>query len=75
MNVELITKEDLREMESRLLTEIKKLVPMDGQGASKKWLKSNEVRKLLKISPGNKAGGKCYWTSFVNKGIILMAAH
>jgi hypothetical protein len=57
MNVELITKEDLREMESRLLTEIKKLVPMDGQGAS------------------NKAGGKCYWTSFVNKGIILMAAH
>jgi hypothetical protein len=45
-------KDDLREMESRLLTEIKKLGPMDGHGASKKWLKSNEVRKLLKISPG-----------------------
>ena len=52
MNVELITKEDLQELESRLLTEIKKLVPMDGQGASKKWLKRNEVRRLLKISPG-----------------------
>ncbi|QEC77283.1 helix-turn-helix domain-containing protein [Mucilaginibacter ginsenosidivorax] len=52
MNVELITKADLQELESRLLTEIKKLVPMDGQGVSKKWLKSNEVRKLLKISPG-----------------------
>jgi len=52
MNVDLITKEDLREMECRLLAEIKKLAPMEGQGVSKKWLKSNEVRKLLKISPG-----------------------
>ncbi len=52
MNLEIITKEDLREFESRLLAEIKKLVQLDGQGASKKWLKCNEVRKLLKISPG-----------------------
>jgi len=49
---ELITKEDLKEFKSELLTEIKKLVQLDGQGQSKKWLKSNEVRKLLKISPG-----------------------
>jgi len=52
MNLEIITKEDLREFESRLLTEVKKLVQLNGQGASKKWLKSNEGRKLLKISPG-----------------------
>jgi hypothetical protein len=49
---ELITKGDLNEFKSELLTEIKKLVQLDGQGQSKKWLKSNEVRKLLKISPG-----------------------
>ncbi|QXV65974.1 helix-turn-helix domain-containing protein [Mucilaginibacter sp. 21P] len=52
MNVELITKEDLRELENKLLTEIKKIVQVDGETVSKKWLKSNEVRKLLKISPG-----------------------
>jgi hypothetical protein len=49
---ELITKQDLNEFKSELLTEIKRLVQLDGQGQSKKWLKSNEVRKLLKISPG-----------------------
>ena len=51
MNVELITKEDLKEFKSDLLNEIKAIMkPCEGQ--SKKWLKSNEVRKLLKISPG-----------------------
>ena len=51
MNVELITKEDLREFKSDLLNEIKAIIK-PGEGQSKKWLKSNEVRKLLKISPG-----------------------
>jgi len=51
MNVELITKEDLREFKSDLLNEIKAIMKL-GEGQSKKWLKSNEVRKLLKISPG-----------------------
>ncbi|WPV00725.1 helix-turn-helix domain-containing protein [Mucilaginibacter sp. cycad4] len=49
--IELITREDLREFKSELLTEIKLLL-QPGQGQSKKWLKSNEVRKLLGISPG-----------------------
>ncbi|MCJ8208565.1 helix-turn-helix domain-containing protein [Mucilaginibacter sp. RS28] len=52
MNLEIITKEDLRKFESRLLTKIKKLVQLNGHGVSKQWLKSNDVRKLLKISPG-----------------------
>jgi DNA-directed RNA polymerase subunit F len=50
-SIELITKEDLREFKNELLTEIKHLM-QSGQGQSKKWLKSNEVRKLLNISPG-----------------------
>lgn len=49
--IELITKEDLKEFKSELLTEIKQLM-QPGQGQSKKWLKSNEVRKLLNVSPG-----------------------
>lgn len=49
--IELITKEDLREFKGELLTEIKQLM-QPGQGQSKKWLKSAEVRKLLGISPG-----------------------
>lgn len=49
--IELITSEDLREFKSELLTEIKLLL-QPRQGQSKKWLKSNEVRKLLGISPG-----------------------
>jgi len=49
--IELITKGDLREFKNELLTEIKQLM-QPGQGQSKKWLKSVEVRKLLGISPG-----------------------
>ncbi|MCQ6960410.1 helix-turn-helix domain-containing protein [Mucilaginibacter aquariorum] len=51
MNVELITREDLREFKNELLNEIK-LIMQPGQGQSKKWLKSSEVRKMLNISPG-----------------------
>jgi hypothetical protein len=51
MNVELITREDLREFKNELLNELKQIM-QPGQGQSKQWLKSNEVRKLLKISPG-----------------------
>jgi DNA-directed RNA polymerase subunit F len=49
--IELITKEDLREFKGELLKEIKQLM-QPGQVQSKKWLKSVEVRKLLRISPG-----------------------
>ena len=51
MNVELITKDDLKEFKSDLLTEIKAIM-QPGPGQSKKWLKSVEVRRLLNISPG-----------------------
>ncbi|GAC1314726.1 MAG: helix-turn-helix domain-containing protein [Mucilaginibacter sp.] len=51
MNLEIITKEDLAVFKSDLLSEIKQLM-QPGQGQSQKWIKSNEVRKLLNISPG-----------------------
>jgi DNA-directed RNA polymerase subunit F len=51
MNVELITREDLREFKNELLNEIKQIM-QPGQGQSKRWLKSSEVRKMLNISPG-----------------------
>lgn len=51
MNVELITREDLKALENKLLNAIQ-LITKRGQGEAKKWLKSNEVRKLLNISPG-----------------------
>jgi len=51
MNVELITKDDLKQFKSDLLQEIKQIM-QPGQGQSKQWLKSNEVRKMLSISPG-----------------------
>jgi hypothetical protein len=50
MNIEFITKDDLRRLEN-LLYEIKGLIK-PGQAQSKQWLKSYEVRKLLNISPG-----------------------
>ena len=49
--IELITKEDLKQFKSELLTEIKAILQPE-QGQSKKWLKSIEVRKMLNISPG-----------------------
>lgn len=51
MNVELITREDLRDFKNELLNEFKQIM-QPGQGQSKKWLKSSEVRKMLNISPG-----------------------
>jgi Helix-turn-helix domain len=49
MTMEVITKEDLNEFRKLLMNDIKEII----QGkAQKQWLKSNEVRKLLNISPG-----------------------
>jgi hypothetical protein len=50
MAAEIITKDDLQEFRHQLLEDIKQII---GQApAQKEWLKSPEVRKLLKISPG-----------------------
>lgn len=51
MAVEVITKEDLNEFRSLLLNDIKEMLKVKPY-TQKQWLKSNEVRKLLNISPG-----------------------
>lgn len=52
MPAEIVTTDDLREFKIELVKEIKQLLAVHHGQASKKWLKSFEVRKLLGISPG-----------------------
>jgi hypothetical protein len=51
VNVELITKEDLQQFKKELFAELKEFA-REPNATGKQWLKSAEVRKLLKISPG-----------------------
>jgi hypothetical protein len=51
MKVELITREDLNEFRSLLLTDLKEIFNAT-EKQQKQWLKSSEVRKLLNISAG-----------------------
>ncbi len=50
MNVELLTKGDIRDLKTEIIDEIKKLI--QGLLEQKEWLKSNDVMKLLNCSPG-----------------------
>ncbi len=52
MGATIITTEDLREFKIELLEDIKDLLQNEKGQHNKKWLKSNEVRDLLGISPG-----------------------
>ena len=51
MAIEVITREDLNEFRTLLLSDLNTLFNSKPQ-QQKQWLKSNEVRKLLNISPG-----------------------
>ena len=51
MAIEVITREDLNEFRTLLLADLKEILQTKTQ-LTKQWLKSNEVRKLLTISPG-----------------------
>lgn len=51
MNIDLITKEDLKEFKASLILELKEMIKPELK-AHKKWLRSAEVRKILNISPG-----------------------
>ncbi len=50
LNHQVVTKRDLLNFGTLLLNEIQK--SNTKEAATQQWLKSNEVRKLLKISPG-----------------------
>lgn len=52
MAATIITTEDLHEFKLELLEGIKTIINNKTGLASKKWLKSPEVRELLSISPG-----------------------
>lgn len=75
MAIEVITREDLNEFRTLLLNDLKELLQAKPE-QTKQWLKSNEVRKLLNISPGTlqnlringtlsytKIGGILYYSS------------
>jgi hypothetical protein len=51
MAIEVITKEDLHEFRHELLKDISGIINGNNQ-KQQKWLKTNEVRELLKISHG-----------------------
>jgi len=51
MNVELVTKEDLQAFRLQLIDDLKVLLHFQ-ENSKMKLLRSKEVRKLLKISPG-----------------------
>ena len=48
---QIITREDLNEFRCLLLKDLNEIIQSKTQ-QTKQWLKSNEVRKLLNISPG-----------------------
>jgi hypothetical protein len=49
---QLITIADLREFKNQLIEELLTALKSQNSHVQKKWLKSHEVRRLLKISPG-----------------------
>lgn len=51
MNLEILTKQDLTEFREQLLMDLKKLFQGAPKEPEKGWLRSREVRQLLRISP------------------------
>ncbi|SEJ69445.1 Helix-turn-helix domain-containing protein [Dyadobacter koreensis] len=51
MQIEMITKQDLETFRQQLLSDLKPYLSSK-EAAPDQWLKSADVRKLLKISPG-----------------------
>ena len=51
MNIEVITKDDLHTFRLQLINDLRELL-LSNQKTVKEWLRSSEVRKLMKISPG-----------------------
>ena len=74
MALQLITPEDLKNLKEEILAEMRAMLQKYSPAPYKTWLKSNEVKELLKISPGtlqtlringtlkyNKIGGIIYY--------------
>jgi len=50
MEIQVVTKEDLKDFSKKLLDEISKLIMPSQAKLVKPWLKNSEIRKLLNIS-------------------------
>ena len=71
---QLITKGDLAEFKTNLIAELKAII--NHQPEVKKWLKSAEVKQLLKISPGTLQNLRVNGTlSYTKVGSIIYYAH
>ncbi len=71
MAIEIITKEDLQTFRLQLLDDLKNIIHTK-PNKQKQWLKSSEVRKLLKISPGTLQNLRINGTlSFTRIGSII----
>ncbi len=71
MAIEIITKEDLQTFRFQLLDDLKNIIHTKPV-KQKQWLKSSEVRKLLKISPGTLQNLRINGTlSFTKIGSII----
>lgn len=53
MEIDIITQKDLQLFKQEILTEIRELITgQTSSGVEREWLKSADVRKMLKVSPG-----------------------
>jgi hypothetical protein len=52
MAIHVITPEDLKSFKEEILAEVRAIIQKHSPALYKKWLKSEEVRKLLKVSAG-----------------------
>ncbi|MFZ4263772.1 helix-turn-helix domain-containing protein [Sphingobacterium sp. HJSM2_6] len=53
MEIRVVTMEDLRQLKMELIEEMKEIFNLNAKNSNERvWLKSAEVRQLLKISPG-----------------------
>src|SRR5689334_3163820 len=52
MAIDIVTKDDLNSFRTELLQELKQIISSPQLSKPKQWLKSREVRSMLKISPG-----------------------
>lgn len=52
MSVEIVTKEDLQLFRIQLLDDLKRIFAVSNKGQEpEEWLRSGEIRKVLKVSP------------------------
>lgn len=52
MLLDILTREDLSQFKKELLEEIRQILTKEKTDEDREWLRSREVRKKLKISPG-----------------------